>query len=256
MVANRQSRRFASTETQATGIAHATSAYSTSIPQPVPNASPTAQPVATESQVFVEDAPPLDGSTYNSEPEFVEYIGYLKDIGLDYGWGPTSVVETLLEYVHLYTGTPWWASITLTVVLIRVVIFKFYVDAQDSTARMAAIKPLTRPLEQRQQAAMAAKNQVYLRDVQQERKALYKEHGISMTSLFVPLILQVPLGFGTFRLIRGMAALPVPGFDQGGFWWLTDLTMPDPYFVFPLVTAAVYHLTFRVSNFSLRIDMT
>lgn len=68
-----------------------------------------------------------------------------------------------------------------------------------------------------------------------------------MWRLFVPM-LQVPIGFATFRLMRGMADLPVPGLDDGGFLWLTDLTQSDPYFILPIVTGIAFHLTFKVSG--------
>lgn len=34
-----------------------------------------------------------------------EQIGYLKDLGLDYGWGPTSFVQWLIENIHVYMAT-------------------------------------------------------------------------------------------------------------------------------------------------------
>ena len=167
-------------------------------------------------------------------------------MGLDYGWGPTALVETFLEHVHIYSGTPWWASIALTVIAIRLSIFKLYINAQDSSARQTAVRSLITPLDKRQRIAMAASDQQEIRAIQEERKTLYKKYGIKISSLIWPLVVQVPIGFGTFRLMRGMAALPVPDFDQGGFLWLSDLTSADPLYILPLVTAATYFWTFKV----------
>lgn len=180
------------------------------------------------------------------DPQINEYVGYLKDMGLDYGWGPTAFVQTILEYVHIYTGYPWWASIALTVLGIRAAIFKFYINAQDSSARQAALKPLLQPLDARQRAAMAASDQRELQAITRERQVMLKNHGVKLTALFIPIIFQLPIGFGTFRLMRGMAHLPVPGFDEGGFLWLSDLTHPDPFFILPVATAGIYYFMFRV----------
>ena len=53
------------------------------------------------------------------EPAAQEHIGYLHSLGLDYGYGPTSMVQWLLELVHIWTGTPWWAALIITAITIR-----------------------------------------------------------------------------------------------------------------------------------------
>lgn len=171
-------------------------------------------------------------------------------MGLDYGWGPTAFVETLLEHVHIYLGTPWWASIGISMLLIRATLLKFYIDAADSSARRQTIKPLEEPITARYNAAKAANDRNALREAALERMALHSSAGISMWKSFVPF-LQLPIGFGTFRLMRGMATLPVPGFDTGGLLWISDLTLSDPYYVLPIATALAYYFTFKVLNITI-----
>ena len=184
----------------------------------------------------------------DSTPPVYDYIGFLKELGLDYGWGPTAFVETLLEHVHIYLGTPWWASIGISILLIRAALFKFYIDAADSAARRQFIKPLEEPITARMKVARAEKNTIAMREAWDERSALYKVAGIVWWKSFVPFV-QIPIGFGTFRLMRGMASLPVPGFDVGGLLWIYDLTVPDPSYSLPLVTAWAYYHAFKVPSF-------
>ena len=188
---------------------------------------------------------PLDEVTSSGPPPVYEHLGFLKEMGLDYGWGPTAFVENLLEHVHVYLGTPWWASIGISMLLIRAALLKFYIDAADSNARRQTIKPHQEPITARMEAARAAKDQRAYKEAWLERSALNKRAGIVTWKSFVPF-LQLPLGFGTFRLMRGMASLPVPGFDTGGLLWISDLTQSDPYFVLPIATAAAYYFTFKV----------
>lgn len=183
--------------------------------------------------------------TSSIPPPVYDHLGFLKEMGLDYGWGPTAFVETLLEHVHVYLGTPWWASIGISMLIIRAALLKFYIDATDSNARSQLIKPLEDPITARIKAAQAAKDKKALREAWLERSALHKSAGIKWWKTFVPF-LQLPLGFGTFRLMRGMASLPVPGLDTGGLLWVTDLTLSDPYFILPIGTAAAYYFTFKV----------
>ena len=182
----------------------------------------------------------------NDQPRVNEYIGFLKDMGLDYGWGPTAFVQTLLEHIHIYTGTPWWASIALSVLAIRAGIFKIYINAQDTSARVAAIKPLTAGVDKRYKDAVKKMDQQEMREVALERKAIYGKAGIKPMRMLLPIAFQVPLGFGTFRLLRGMSTLPVPGFETGGLLWFSDLTIPDPFFILPILTGASFYITFRV----------
>ena len=123
--------------------------------------------------------------------------------------------------------------------------FRIYVDAADCNARRQLIKPLEEPISARMNAARVAKDRNAMREAWSDRAALSKSAGIIWWKSFGPF-LQVPIGYGTFRLMRGMAALPVPGLDTGGLLWVTDLTLSDPYYLLPIGTAAVYYITFKV----------
>jgi len=43
-----------------------------------------------------------------------------------------------------------------------------------------------------------------------------------------------------------MAALPVVSMQSGGLFWFSDLTIPDPYFALPLMTAATFLVIIEV----------
>ena len=125
------------------------------------------------------------------------------------------------------------------------VMLKAYVNASDTSARMAVITPLIKPVQDRITAARAARDQQAMMAASAEIQGVYRSANVQIWRLAIPM-LQVPLGFGTFRLMRGMASLPVPGMDTQGLLWLQDLTIPDPYFLLPIITAAAFHLTFKV----------
>ncbi len=214
-----------------------------SIPDPTPVTN--VEPIAVPQDGFNTS---LDSVTTSDFSSVTEHIGYLKDLGLDYGWGPTAFVETLLEHVHVWTGTPWWASIVLTAVFVRLVMFKAYVNASDTSARLAIITPLVKPIQARISAAKAARDRQAMLAATAEIQDTYRSAGVQLWRLAVPM-LQIPLGFGTFRLMRGMADLPVPGLDTQGLLWLQDLTLSDPLFILPIVTAGAFHYTFKVGYF-------
>ncbi|EEH05408.1 conserved hypothetical protein [Histoplasma capsulatum G186AR] len=176
-----------------------------------------------------------------------EKLGYLKAVGLDYGWGPSRVIETILESFHIYGGLPWWGAAIGTAVFLRVLVLKFAMDASDTSAKVASVKHLTQPLQEEVQRCYRENDTVGMQRAQQERKIINETHNIKLLKLAFPLV-QVPLSFGAFRVLRGMSALPVPGLDSESFLWLHNVTLHDPYFILPIATGIVMHYTFKLGG--------
>jgi YidC/Oxa1 family membrane protein insertase len=176
-----------------------------------------------------------------------ETIGYLKNLGLDYGWGPTAVMEWALEHVHVYAGSPWWVSIILATFLVRVVLFKAYMMASDNAARMAVVRPMTVPLTKEMATAQSAKDYEKVYEIRREIQTMNKRAGVKIWKSFVPMV-QVFTGYGMWVCLRGMSKLPVPGLETGGTLWFYNLTIPDPYFILPAVTSLVLHWVLRVCS--------
>lgn len=217
---------------------------------PVPNIPPTitpnTAPVLTAPGKLSDDwAVSLDNLVSSDLLPLEEHIGYLKALGLDYGWGPTACIEYLLEHIHVWTHTPWWASIILSAFFVRLTLFKLNINAADQAGRMAAAQPKLKPLQEKVAAAKASRDTQTMMLVGSQIRAIMKAEGVSYAKLLGPFV-QIPLGYGTFRLLQGMSALPVPGLDDGGLLWIQDLTVSDPLFSLPVVTSVVMYLTFKV----------
>lgn len=43
-----------------------------------------------------------------------------------------------------------------------------------------------------------------------------------------------------------MANTPVESLKEGGYFWLTDLTMPDPYYIMPVITSVTMYITLEL----------
>ena len=214
---------------------------------------PDIAPLSTTTSFSGEDflSTSLEDVTSSMPAPVYEHMGFLKEMGLDYGWGTTAMMETLLEFVHINTGTPWWASIGISMFIVRLLLLKGYFAAADTAARNQLIAQYTEPITARIKAAQRNRDPLGMRKGMKEMKDLRASAGVKYWKLFVPMI-QIPIGFGAFRLMRGMSYLPVPGLDTGGPLWMHDLTLSDPLFILPIVTAVSYYFTFKVSRLTLR----
>ncbi|TVY17285.1 Mitochondrial inner membrane protein OXA1 [Lachnellula arida] len=203
---------------------------------------------ASASSVDVVTPTSLDdfsaGYPAESLADVPHYLGYFKDLGLDYGWGPTAGMEWVLEHIHVLAGTPWWISIAITSVVVRMALFKLYVTAADNGARMAATAPITAPITAKMKDAQARGDNTAVFQHYSEISAIQKKAGASMLKSFVPAIGGIAT-FGIFKFLRAASALPVPGMETGGILWFHNLTIPDPYFLLPMATAGMLHWLLR-----------
>ncbi|KAJ1329909.1 YidC/Oxa1 family membrane protein insertase [Microdochium nivale] len=245
---------------QSTITAETTSA-SAADPQPTITESmlePTKAAAPTPQVESVADATPAEPTLVDpatvSDPlafwELPEHIGFLKELGLDYGRGPTACCEWLLEHIYLYTGLPWWAAIGTTALLFRVVMFwPTVVSTRHSALLQKAHKsPEYVQAYQEMQAAMhQSKDNTAMMQARQAMKEVTRQSGAQFRWIAVPF-LTIPFSYGMFRLMRGMAAIPVPSLETGGFLWFTDLTVADPYYILPLANAALGVVMFKTTQ--------
>ncbi|CAI7605255.1 unnamed protein product [Penicillium glandicola] len=173
-----------------------------------------------------------------------ERIGYLKELGLDFGWGFTSTMQWLIEHMHIWGGLPWWASIVAVGLLTRIAMLKPVLGASENAARMTNAKSKTDPLRQKMLTASTEGNQQEAQIARAELKAINDAHGIKAWKSVVPM-LQIPLGFGCFRIVRAMTSLPVPALATETVGWIKDLTIADPTYILPMIAAGTLCLSLR-----------
>ncbi|KAM5379508.1 hypothetical protein ACJZ2D_004016 [Fusarium nematophilum] len=178
-----------------------------------------------------------------------EGLGFLSAIGLDYGWGPTSVMQWVLEHVHVWSGLGWGGSIVATALLLRVVMFYPQVRSLRFNAAMQQMRK-----DPRGQEAMELVKKGYStgdREMMQKGQYLnkmvreqYGAHNSGMLWAF----LQIPFSFGLFRIINGMVHIPVPSLEDAGFLWFPDLTVSDPYFLLPALGTSLLFSAMMVNS--------
>lgn len=174
-----------------------------------------------------------------------EKLGYLKELGLDFGWGPTSIMQYVIEHIHIWGDMPWWASIVGAGLLIRLVLLKPMIAASDNAARMHNLKPTLDPIREDMTRAMREGNQIEGHRKRAEYNQINEKAGVKLSRSLWPM-LQVPFGYGIYRLVGAMTALPVPTMMHESVLWLNDLSIADPAYILPIFTSTLMYLTLKV----------
>ncbi|OAA72325.1 Membrane insertion protein, OxaA/YidC [Cordyceps fumosorosea ARSEF 2679] len=177
--------------------------------------------------------------------------GYLNALGLDNGWGPTSVMQWVLENIHLETGWGWGASIVASAFVLRAAMLVPHILQMRNGGRMAYMQADPRAGEMSRLTKEALAAGVDGMEKRQQAKLigdlLKKEYGVNHMTM-LGLLIQFPFTIGLFKLVRQMGNLPVPGMESAGFLWFTDLTARDPLFILPALAAGVMVLSLQLGQ--------
>ena len=178
-----------------------------------------------------------------------ERVGYLKEVcGLDFGWGPTAVMQWILEHFHIWGGLSWTTSIVILGFALRSTMFPFLIGSAGQAVRMKAMSADMAPLQAQYREAVRAQDSMKMSQLQLQMRTVKDEHGVNLKKAFYPLLIQLPFGFGAWRLLRNSATLPVPGFVTESWLWTSDLTFSDPYYVMPLLSSVMIYTTLKMNQ--------
>lgn len=174
-------------------------------------------------------------------------MGYLKSLGIDFGWGISSCIQTLLEAVHVYGHLPWWATVLATVLAVRAAQFPLYLKQSDTNAKMKEIGPALTPITNQMKLAQQKGDMQGMLTARSEIQRYLKVSGIQRKWLFLPLT-QIPVYYGFFRNFREMSDVPVPALVNDGILWFQDLSVQDPYFILPALSSAFIAMNLKAAS--------
>lgn len=95
------------------------------------------------------------------------------------------------------SGWAWGGAIILLTVLMRIVLFPLFVKQIHSSRKMQALQP--------QVAALRKKYKNDKQRLNQEMMKLYQENGANPIAGCLPLLVQMPVFFGLFGVLRGLS---------------------------------------------------
>jgi len=128
-----------------------------------------------------------------------------------------------------------WAIIIVTLVF-TVAMLPTRISMMKSSLKMARIQPKVEAIKSRFKSLKATDPK--RAEMNTEMMALYKEEGVNMYGSCLPLLVQTPLFFAYYRVLGNAIEL-----RQAHWFWLPDLSMPDPTYVLPILIIFTMFLT-------------
>jgi YidC/Oxa1 family membrane protein insertase len=157
-------------------------------------------------------------------------------------WLPTRTLQWILESVHHGSGLSWWQSIMLTTVGIRAATFPIMLMQIKNTYRLSQARPEIEHLVAHMKEEQARGNPNATADYQQQVMRVWKKYNANPLKSMASIFVQAPLLIGFFSALRGLAAAKVPSMVEGGTLWFQDLTVADPTYALPIISAASFLL--------------
>lgn len=220
------------------GVRYASSTNFKDLP-PIPDAP--AVPVIEEPVVEV-----INQIAANGEATFAS-------LGLG-GWTPLGFVQNCMEFLHVSMDIPWWGAIAIGTVCVRTFLFPLVILAQRNAAKMHNNMPQIQAYQMKMTEARQMGDQLNTARYGQEMMKFMKEKQLSpLKNMIVPLA-QAPIFISFFMGLRGMANCPVHSMTYGGLFWFTDLTMPDQFYLLPVITSFTMLATIELGADSAKLS--
>jgi YidC/Oxa1 family membrane protein insertase len=131
------------------------------------------------------------------------------------------VLKWIFQYVQNYG-----IAIIILTILIKIIFWPLGNKSYKSMKEMQKLQPKMQELREK-----------YKDDKQklsQETMALYKTHKVNPLGGCLPILIQIPVFFGLYKVLLYAIELRHSPF----FFWIQDLSAKDPYYITPIIMGA------------------
>jgi len=145
----------------------------------------------------------------------------------------------VLRFLRNFLGAgpySWGWAIVLFTAAFNLAFIPLRFMMMKSSLKMMRIQPRVDAIRKRY--ANLKMNDPKKNEMNTEIMALYKEEGVNMYGSCLPMLPQLPLFYGFFRVLYNAVEL-----RQAHWFWLPDLSQPDPTHILPIVIIISMFLT-------------
>lgn len=140
----------------------------------------------------------------------------------------STIFMKILIFIHKYLPS-WGITIILFSLILKIFLYPFTHKSFESASKMQRVQPKLKAIQKK-----------YKHDpklMQAESSKLYKEHGVNPLGGCLPMLVQLPILYALYPVLRYSIDL-----RQTSFLYLKDLSAPDPFLVLPLLMAGFMFL--------------
>ncbi|SER15204.1 YidC/Oxa1 family membrane protein insertase [Nitrosomonas sp. Nm51] len=158
------------------------------------------------------------------------------DLTVDYGWLTVLAKPLfwLLSFYHSYVGN-WGIAIILLTLTVKLIFFPLSAAGYRSMAKLRVVTPKLQRIREQ-----------YASDRQRMHQAMmefYKQEKINPLGGCLPILVQIPVFIALFWTLLAAVELRYAPLAL----WITDMSVPDPYYVLPLLMGVSMYIQSKLS---------
>ncbi len=148
---------------------------------------------------------------------------------IEYGWfgAIAKIMLKGINFIHGLIPNYGWALILFTLFL-KLVLFPLTYSSSVSMAKMQNLQPKMKAIKKKYKNT---KDMEQRKLMNMEIMDLYKQEKVNPAGGCLPILLQLPLLWGFFRLL----SVSINVRHEPWILWITDLSKKDPYYVLPIL---------------------
>lgn len=143
------------------------------------------------------------------------------------------LMKQLMDLIYGYTNNYGIAIILLTVI-IKLILLPFSFMQINSMKKMQDIAPMQKKLQEKYKNDKEKLNTEIMK--------LYQENKINPMGGCLPLLIQLPIIIGLFRVFQTY------DFSGASFLWIKDLSVPDATYILPILAAVTTYFQTKIAT--------
>ena len=182
------------------------------------------------AEIMIPKLPIVDSASTEIAEKAVAVLGY----------SPSDLIVRTLEFTHSISDVPYWGSIAIMTLALRVVLSPISIGAIRNGARMAVVRPEIDKLQKAMKADPRGNDVVVMNKYQAEMKAVFNKHKVNPFRSLIGPFIQIPIFASMFFGLQKFGDYYPKEFSEGGLLWFENLCLPDPYYILPVLNAASF----------------
>ncbi len=145
-----------------------------------------------------------------------------------------------IKWIHSFVPN-WGFSIIILTIIIKLLFFPLTFSSTRSMSKMQELQPKIKAIKKKYKKAKQDIQQ--RRNMNEEIMKLYKAQGVNPAGGCLPILIQLPIFWGFFRLL----AVSIEFRKSPFIFWIKDLSIPDPFYVTPILMGATQFIVQKMT---------